>query len=100
MNLNSYRDEAADFLKSIGFEDTELDGILDMLEEEFDNLKKAVNSPGRFRHQIYDMLFLLFEMAARYQFDLEEEWNKGRKRKYEKYISKTQAEKNEAPAQI
>ena len=60
-----------------------------MLEEELNILKKVTDNPAQLKHQIYDMLFLLFEIAADYEFDLEEEWNNGKIRKYEKYIAKT-----------
>ncbi len=33
------------------------------------------------------MLFILFEMVSDHKFDLDNEWNKGRKRKEENYIS-------------
>lgn len=41
----------------------------------------------KLRHQIYDMLFILFEIAADNKFDLDAEWDKGRQRKKEKYLS-------------
>jgi len=90
MSLNNYRDEAGDFLKKISATD---DGSntkekVQWLEEEFNILKEVIDSPDKLRHQIYDMLFILFEIASDYKFDLDNEWNKGRKRKEEKYISK------------
>ena len=87
MSLNNYRDEAGYFLKKIGEENGRSDIKVNMLEEEFNILKKVINSPGELRHQIYDMLFILFEMAADHKFDLDDEWNKGRVRKKEKYLS-------------
>jgi hypothetical protein len=40
------------------------------------------------RHQVYDMLFLLFEIAAQRGFDLDAEWNRGRERKEKKYFGR------------
>ncbi len=89
MTLNHYRIEAAEFLKRSGLKDEDCSIKIAMLEEELNILKKVTDNPAQLKHQIYDMLFLLFEIAADYEFDLEEEWNKGKIRKYEKYIAKT-----------
>lgn len=86
MSLNNYRDEAEEFLKGIGAGNQGTDMKINMLQEEFSILKEVKSSPDKLRHQIYDMLFILFEMAADYEFDLDEEWSKGRKRKKEKYL--------------
>jgi hypothetical protein len=88
LNLNNYRDEAETFLKKLGVQNETLDIKISMLEEELNLLKKAGNNQDLLKHQIYDMLFILFEIASDYNFDLEEEWMKGRIRKDEKYITK------------
>lgn len=90
MSLNGYRDEAEDFLKKIGAKNDGSDTKVkvNMLEEEFNILKEVIDNPDKLKHQIYDMLFILFEIASDHKFDLDNEWNKGRKRKEEKYISK------------
>lgn len=88
MTLNHYRNEAAEFLKKSGFKDEDCSIKIAMLEEEL-SILKVTDTPARLKHQIYDMLFLLFEIAADYEFDLEEEWDKGKIRKYDKYIAKT-----------
>ncbi|HHD2752832.1 TPA: hypothetical protein ACOTG0_001627 [Clostridium perfringens] len=46
-------------------------------------LKRAVNDSERdkIEHQLYDMLYLIFEMVADNNFDLDKEWKKVRKRK-------------------
>lgn len=79
MELNQYRDEAGSFLKHWDHD------LLDALEAEFKLLKTSADDADAFRHQVYDMLFLLFEMASKFGMDLDMEWNKGRKRKEEKY---------------
>lgn len=87
MSLNNYRDEAGDFLHKIGAEDEKIEIKLKMLDNEFNTLKESINNPDTVKHQIYDILFLLFEVAYDYKLDLEEEWNKGKERKQKKYIN-------------
>ena len=38
------------------------------------------------QHQLYDMIYLLFEIAAANDLDLDSEWQAGTKRKAEKYL--------------
>ncbi|MDR7856586.1 hypothetical protein [Tissierella sp.] len=86
MSLNNYRDEAGDFLEKIGAKNSDIDGKVKMLEDEFNILKEFINEPNRMNHQVYDMLFLLFEIAYEANFDIDAEWNKGRIRKQKKYV--------------
>lgn len=88
MTLNSYRDEAGDFMRGIGALGEGPEPKIAWLEEEFRLLKRAVctNEPDQIRHQIYDMLFLLFELSADEGFDLDGEWALGRRRKEKKYL--------------
>ena len=83
--LNNYRDEAGEFLKAIGAEQEDAGRIFDMLEQELSELKQSLYNPTKRCHQIYDMLFLLFELAARNGDDLDAEWKKGRESKIRKY---------------
>ncbi|AET68670.1 hypothetical protein Desor_3162 [Desulfosporosinus orientis DSM 765] len=88
MSLNNFRDEAGEFLKLIAAKNDMSDTLkINMLEEEFNILKEVMDNPDKLKHQIYDMLFILFEIASDHQFDLDSEWNEGRKRKEAKYIS-------------
>jgi hypothetical protein len=87
MSLNDYRNEARDFLQRIDA-DSNMGGILKMLDEEFVLLKKSIGDPGASCHQVYDMLFILFEIAAIGDFDLDREWQHGRERKRQKYFDK------------
>ncbi len=89
LSLNNYRDEAGEFLKRIGAENEGLESKVKMLEDEFDTLKLSMNEPRKLNHQIYDMLFLLFEIASETNFDIDTEWDNGRIRKQEKYIKTT-----------
>lgn len=86
MSLNNYRDETGEFMRQIGALDGGIEHKIEMLDEEFNLLKESINNPDRLRHQIYDMLFILFEIAFDKRFDIEYEWNKGREKKQKKYI--------------
>lgn len=86
MSLNDYVDEVKRFMEKINIQDDSINLLMPMLEVEFDILKRTpVDNESKFIHQIYDMLFLLFEMAAKYDMDLDEEWEKGRMKKETKY---------------
>ena len=86
MTLNSYRNEAGELLRKIDPNNKEsISNILRMLDEEYTLLRKSINEPIKIGHQIYDVLFLLFELSAKYSIDLDYEWLKGRERKL-KYI--------------
>jgi len=86
MDLNSYRDETKEFLIRIGAINEGIDKKIELFEEEFDELKTNINNRDIATHQIYDLLFILFEIASEYDIDLDLEWEKGRKWKKEKYI--------------
>ncbi len=88
MSLNSHRDEAAAFLAGIGAEDENVAKILGWLDQESADLKDAVARDDRatIQHQVYDVMFLLFELAARLNLDLDGEWETGRRRKQENYL--------------
>ena len=89
MTLNSYRDEAGRFVAAIGTGPEPVSKILVWLDEETAALKHAATKDDQpaLRHQIYDVLFLLFELAARFDLDLDAEWSAGRERKKAKYLN-------------
>lgn len=88
MSLNNYRDEVKEFLIKMGSNNGDNQQKVDWLNEEFELLKEAVDKceEDKIRHQLYDMLYLILEIAADNDFDLDDEWEKGRKRKQEKYL--------------
>ena len=90
MALNNYRDEAGEFLKAIGADGQQIGKILSWLDEELAGLKDAAarDDLPELRHQIYDLLFLLFELAARFGLDLDSEWTAGRETKRAKYLTR------------
>ncbi|MEE9436019.1 MAG: hypothetical protein V3V37_04990 [Candidatus Adiutricales bacterium] len=40
-------------------------------------------------HKTYDVIFLLMDLASRFDTDLNEEWKLGRQRKKKKYLDET-----------
>ena len=86
-SLNEFRDEAGAFLEAIGADGRGREEILPFLDEEMAELKRSLDNPARLQHQIYDVLFLLCELAWLGGSDLAGEWEKGRRHKFHKYLS-------------
>ncbi|MFC2015033.1 hypothetical protein ACFLUP_03475 [Chloroflexota bacterium] len=86
MELNEVRDEVAEFLKQMSAKQRPVSRVLDMLDQEIVLLKESLNDPKRLNHQLYDVLFLLFEIAAMRNLDLDSEWIQGREKKRIKYL--------------
>ncbi len=86
MGLNEFRDEAGDFLRNIGAECRDASEIFAMLDGKYSELKASADEPLKLCHPVYDVMFLLFELAAKYEFDLDAEWQKGRANKRIKYL--------------
>ena len=87
MSLNEYRDEAGEFLKKVDQGNIEpISKIVKMLDNEFNELKASLDNQNRLAHQVYDILFLIFELAAKENLDLDKQWHLGRdkKKKYTK----------------
>lgn len=85
MSLNFYRDEVSEFIYKSGFS-VDIPKIFAMLDEEYSLLKESCVDAARMQHQVYDMLYLLFEIAAKCNMDLDAEWSKGKEKK-KKYLS-------------
>ena len=90
MTLNNYRDEACEFLEAIGAKPENVNKVLGMLDEELTKLKDSISDRTELCHQVYDMMVLLFELAAKFDLDLDAEWAKSRSRKQKKYLGGTQ----------
>ena len=73
MSLNGYRDEVAEFLDEIAAREEPVSRVVGMLDEEITLLKESLNDRERLKHQLYDVLFLLFEIAAMYNLDMDSE---------------------------
>jgi hypothetical protein len=87
MGLNEPRDEAGAFMNAVGASSTDDGEIVRQLHDEFAELKRALSGGASLSHQVYDVLFLLFELAALHDLDLDAEWESGRERKRLKYLS-------------
>ena len=86
MSLNTYRDEAGHFLEAIQTLDEPIDKKIMMLEYELSTLKANIHDTSTVSHQVYDLLFILFEIASQYNLDLDSEWLSGQLRKQAKYL--------------
>jgi hypothetical protein len=88
MSLNEYKNEVKDFMISMKSLNGDNHQKVAWLQEEFEQLQKAVKKSDmkKVEHQIYDMFYLLFEMAADNDFDLDSEWSAGAHRKRVKYL--------------
>ena len=88
MSLNSYTEEVREFLKKIGSDSENNQQKIEWLKEEFSQLQCAVKNSDmpKTQHQLYDIMYLLFEIAAANDLDLDSEWQIGAKRKQEKYL--------------
>ncbi|UCB42194.1 MAG: hypothetical protein JSV77_06895 [Dehalococcoidales bacterium] len=86
MSLNKYRDEVAEFLGQITARQEPVSRVMDLLDQEITLLKEELNDRERLSHQLYDVLFLLFEIAATHNLDMDSEWARGRERKRTRYL--------------
>jgi hypothetical protein len=86
MGLNEYRDEVGEFLDGISAREGPISQVIDMLDEEITILKESLGNRERLNHQLYDVFFLLFEIAAMYNLDMDTEWTRGRDSKRAKYL--------------
>lgn len=77
-----------DFLKKIDTLNKNTGQKLIGLEKEFDLLKNAIKNSQNTMicHKIYNMIFILLEIAADNDCNLDKEWAEGSKKKQEKYI--------------
>jgi hypothetical protein len=87
MPLNEYRDEAGRFLSAIHVGNEPISVKIAMLQQELNILAAVPADDNRvIGHQVYDLLFLLFEIASQYEIDIDTQWEAGRDRKARKYL--------------
>ena len=89
MSLNGYKDEVENFLKQVDNLGKNTNQKINWLDKEFSLLKTAIKNSDKISisHQIYDMMYLLFEISADFNCDLDKEWQIGNLKK-EKYLKK------------
>lgn len=85
MSLNSLRDQVADFLNKLKEDKFTEDDILNEIDNKLSMIRNSHDNDSEYHHQIYDILYLLLELAAKHKFDLDDEWQKGQIRK-QKYL--------------
>ncbi|MFA6263687.1 MAG: hypothetical protein WCW33_04345 [Candidatus Babeliales bacterium] len=88
MSLNNYRDAVQQFMLKLGDKAFDSPTILTLLEQELATLKANLTNKTIVDHQIYDILFLLMELAVHNQTDLDSAWRAGQERK-KKYLEKS-----------
>lgn len=86
MDLNSYKCEVQNFLKNLKGENWNTDYKISELGREYEKLKSNIDNKKLASHQIYDMIFILFEIACDLDIDIEKEWQNGKVRKQKKYL--------------
>ena len=87
MGLNAFRDETARFTASLGASALPEAELLRELDQEMKELHASIpDDRASVAHAVYDMLFLLFSIAATRELDLDAEWQRGRERKQQKYL--------------
>jgi len=85
MYLNILRDQVADFLNKLKEDKFTEDDIFNEIDNKLLIIRKSRDNDDEYRHQIYDILYLLLELAAKHNYDLDDEWQKGQIRK-QKYL--------------
>ena len=88
MSLNGYIEEVRDFLRKVDSDNENNQQKIEWLKEEFALLQDAIEvvDMPKVQHQLYDMMYLLFEIATANDLDLDSEWQAGTKRKAVKYL--------------
>lgn len=86
MDLNSYKREVQNFLKGLKDKNWSTDHKISELGREYEKLKSSITDKELASHQIYDMLFILFEISCDLGVDIEKEWQNGKLRKQKRYL--------------
>lgn len=85
MTLNELKNKVKAFEKKAGFDKTDVKKLLGMVDEEIGILKSNLKDKKIVDHELMDLQILIFQMANRYNTNLNSEWVKHFK-KSEKYL--------------
>ena len=85
MTLNELKNKVKEFEKKAGFDKTDVNKLLKMVDEEIRILKANIKNKKIADHEVMDLQVLLLQIANRYKTDLNSEWKKHFK-KSEKYL--------------
>lgn len=86
MDLNFYKEQVQYFLDNLQEENWNISRKTSELKKEYEKLLSNINNRDVVSHHIYDILFILFEIACELDIDIENEWQKGTLRKQQKYL--------------
>lgn len=84
--LNLYKNEVLAFLNELGNARADISQMISMVDHKFARLKQVLSDECDPSHALYDVLFLLFELACECNVDLDKEWALGVQRKKKKYL--------------
>ncbi len=86
MGLNAYRDEAGAFVAALGESGRQRRNRSSVVRRGSRGVESFAHRRRVPLHQIYDVLFLLFSLAAERGLDLDPEWDGIGKQKLAKYL--------------
>jgi hypothetical protein len=81
MSLNNHRNDVQQFMLKLGDKAFDSPTVVNLIEQEVATLKTNLTNKTIVDHQIYDILFLLMELAVHNQTDLDSAWHAGQERK-------------------
>ena len=76
MALNKLKNKVKKFEKKAGFDKTDVKKLLKMVDEETSIIKSNLKNKELIEHKLIDLQVLLFQIANRYDTDLDFEWKK------------------------
>lgn len=85
MTFNELKNKVKEFEKKAGFDKTDVNKLLEMVDEDIGILKSNLKNKKIVNHKLIDLQFLLFQIANRYKTDMDSEWLKHSK-KSKKYL--------------
>ena len=85
MPLNELKNKVKEFELKAGFDKTDVNKLLEMVDEEIGIIKSNLENKDVVNHKLADLQVLLFQIANRYNTDLDSEWAK-HFQKSEKYL--------------
>lgn len=76
MALNELKNKVKEFEQKAGFDKTDVNKLLEMVDEEIKIIKTNLKNKEVVDHKLADLAVLLFQIANRYNTDLDSEWEK------------------------
>ena len=76
MNLSELKSKIKDFETKAGFDKTDMNKLLEMIQKEIDILKNNTSDKSVVDHQLADLQVLIMQIANRYNTDFDSELKK------------------------